>query len=240
MAPTPTKAQAQAEADAIWAHLREQYASSMRAKIAAQLSAEVLEGVDILMESEDVATQAKSEIVKQLMQGKVPRGGYRTLHEAPPQPVKPTPDEVKAAIGKTWFELEDGDDDDGGHRTARQLHWSSREHGDITRGKAGARDIAEAKRLQKLLSERFGARTAVYTNITDEWVSVIIETEPAKPAPAPAPGSPKPPPKAPVQPPPKAPAPAPAPAVVMSQAEILAAIRASFPAYVRELCAKAA
>lgn len=76
-----TKKQAQAEAAAIWGYLREQYASTLRAKLIPQLTPEVLAGVDILMESDEVATQAQGEIVAQLMQGKVPRGGYRTIKD---------------------------------------------------------------------------------------------------------------------------------------------------------------
>ena len=76
--------------------------------------------------------------------------------------------EIKTLCDKElkWFTLEDSSN--------KGLSYTTREHGDVAEETPGAQDIVEARRVRKLLKEKFPF-CILDIEVTDEWVTLIIE-----------------------------------------------------------------
>jgi len=66
----------------------------------------------------------------------------------------------------TWFEIED--------INAKEIHLSTRQHGNVQDETPGRADIKEARRLLQLLKKNSSSIAKIEADTVDEWVSVYI------------------------------------------------------------------
>ncbi len=84
--------------------------------------------------------------------------------------VTPTVETVKAAIGRTWFDVSDEDS---------FINIESRDHGDVGSETPGKEDVKEGQRLLDLLRKAFPpSKWATKFEVVDEWVTVSLRVAP--------------------------------------------------------------
>ena len=79
-----------------------------------------------------------------------------------------TEEQLKAATGLSWFEL----NDEG--RTRGRLYFETRDHGDVGGEEPSLIDIAEANRMVPLLRQAF-PKQAFVADTCDEFVIIVIK-----------------------------------------------------------------
>lgn len=83
---------------------------------------------------------------------------------------KVTQEKVKAALDRTWFTIEE---------TENNILLDTRDHGDVGSETPGKEDIAEGKRIFKRLRKAFPASKYIMEfEVVDEWVTVAVRKEP--------------------------------------------------------------